>query len=192
MGEAITKHTVWVDTAATLLPSLSSPQKYTICWQGQRRCTSPLDCTQLPRSEGRGSGDPSSPCKRQQGLLPISTNQQHGFHTAGTQPAFADGHRAAFSIQETVETTKTLLRLIQLMSLHPIKRVIFSSCSVQEPHSRPCCITSPSWGAACGWAVVLQKSLLPPRGTSERGVCRRGNTWENCKWASGQRYLCAS
>lgn len=150
--------------------SLSSPQKNTICWQGQRRCTSPLDCTQLPRSEGRGLANPSSPRRRQQGLLPISTNHQHGFHTAGTQPAFADGHRAEFSIQETVETTKTLLRLIQLMSLHPIKRVIFSSCSVQEPHSRPCCITSPNWGAECGWAVVLEWAFslpgVPPRGVS--------------------------
>lgn len=38
------------------------------------------------------------------------------------------------SIQETVETTKALLRLIQLMSLHPIMAVIFSNCSAQEPH----------------------------------------------------------
>lgn len=67
---------------------------------------------------------------------PVDTDHQCWSDTAGTQPAFTDGRGAEFSIQETVETTKTLPRLIQLVSLHPIKQVIFSSCSAQEPHGR--------------------------------------------------------
>lgn len=115
--------------------------------------------------EAQGLACPAPPAWHQS-LLPVSTDRQQGFHTAGPQPAFTDGHRTEFSVQEIVETTKALLRLIQLMSLHPIMAVIFSNCSTQEPHGMAVhtadltATPPPSWGQA-GLLGVLPPA---PRG----------------------------
>lgn len=129
-----------------------------------------------PEAQSQGLACPAPPAWHQS-LLPVSTDRQHGFHTAGPQPAFTDGHRMEFSIQEIVETTKALLRLIQLMSLHPIMAVIFSNCSTQEPHGMAVhtadltATPPPSWGQA-GLLGVLPPA---PRGWAKGWLW--GNVW---------------
>lgn len=126
-------------------PCLSARHKnarFVLCW---RRCSAgqairrPSPRLSRPRAKGQGLSCPSPPplAAQGQGLpSPLNARHQRWFDTTGTQPAFTDGRGAEFSVQETVEKTKALPRLIQLMSLHPIKQVIFSSCSAQEPHGR--------------------------------------------------------
>lgn len=89
-----------------------------------------------PQSKGMRFNLPLSSSPRCPGAGVALPSHHSLFNTTGTLPAPTDGHGAGLSIQETVETTKTLPRLIQLVSLHPIKQVIFSSCLAQEPHAR--------------------------------------------------------
>lgn len=89
-----------------------------------------------PQSKGVRFNLPLSSSPRCPGAGVALPSHHSWFNTTGTLPAPTDGHGAGLSLQETVETTKTLPRLIQLVSLHPIKQVIFSSCSAQEPHAR--------------------------------------------------------
>lgn len=107
-----------------------------MCWWPG--CTFPPSLTQaeLRQSKGVRFNLPLSTSPRCPGAGVALPSPHSWFDTTGTLPASTDGHGAGFSIQETVETTKTLPRLIQLVSLHPIKQVIFSSCSAQEPHGR--------------------------------------------------------
>lgn len=125
------------------LLSLCSPQKCSLCftvrteemcwWLG---CNLPPFPSEPPQSKGVRFNLPLSTSPRCPGAGVALPNHHSWFNTTGTLPASTDGHGAGFSIRETVETTKTLPRLIQLVSLHPIKQVIFSSCSAQEPHGR--------------------------------------------------------
>lgn len=93
------------------------------------------------------------------------------------------------SIQETVETTKALLRLIQLMSLHPITAVIFSNCSAQEPHGMDMhtadSAAAPPLAGDC-WGYCL---LLLPRGRAKGCL---GGTRELWRWASRHGCVCDS
>lgn len=125
------------------LSALHKNAQFVLCCPGRRRCTAgqatclPSPRLSFPRAKGRGLTCPSPPplAAQGQGLpSPVNTDHQRWFDTTSTQPAFTDGRGAEFSIQETVETTITLPRLIQLVSLHPIKQVIFSSSLAQEPH----------------------------------------------------------
>lgn len=105
--------------------------QFVLCCPGPQ-----LSC---PRAKGEGLTCPSPPPLTAQGQglpSPVNTDHQHWFDTTGTQPGFTDGRGVEISIQETVETTKTLPRPIQLVSLIPIKQVIFSSFSVQKPRGR--------------------------------------------------------
>lgn len=93
------------------------------------------------------------------------------------------------SIQETVETTKALLRLIQLMSLHPIMAVIFSNCSAQEPHGMDMHTADPAAApplAGDCWGYCL---LLLPRGRAKGCL---GGTRELWRWASRHGCVCDS
>lgn len=103
------------------------------CWLGYTPAFPRLTC---PRAKANLPLSTSPRCPGQGWPSPVNPDHQRWSNTAGAQPARTDGCEAEFSIQETVETTKALPRLIQLMSLHPIKQVILSSCSAQELRGR--------------------------------------------------------
>lgn len=119
------------------LSALHKNAQFALGCPGQRGCTAGWAIRlPSPGSDAPGSRLSSPRCPGQGWPSPVNPAHQRRSHAAGARPARTDGCGAEFAIQETVETTKALPRLIQLRSLHPIKRVILSSCSAQELRGR--------------------------------------------------------
>lgn len=120
-------------------------QALSVGWHSCHPLAVPMPSTEVHICEGRdvlvaGLYLPSFPGRAEVSPAPLHLpSLPWGRGCSPQSPLLVQPHRwpgRGFAVQGTVETTKTLPRLIQLVSLHPIKRVIFSSCSAQEPHGR--------------------------------------------------------